>query len=247
VCLILTVIFKINEFDKPTFCEVGTILSAWASAIFIIPLQIIIVARTIALWERNKYVMVLLITTVVATDVAIFSDTILLSIEFFRDKYQSGPSLVSETASSCYNREVQILHRIGSTSAQSWPTAIALLALDTLIFLLTIFRGFRTFRSLRTPLITVLIRDGSVYYAVILGICAAHFVLLTMDDSRIPLKGMIPPALWASCSIIGSRLMLNMRGVLKETSARGYTTGAGPSVILTMNFASNQPLQSQTV
>ena len=100
-----------------------------------------------------------------------------------------------------------------------------------------------TVQDTRTPIVTVLTRDGIVYYAVMFctfrfhGMSLIHGVRwfwiepvmsianLVMTDSailpknRVGLLSCLSPALRASFCIVGSRLMLNLREVAKANQA----------------------------
>lgn len=108
---------------------------------------------------------------------------------------------------------------------------------------------------IRTRLLTVLVRDGFMYYTVMLGEsfrirqtdCSnahlAHVLALgilnlvflaALPANRAALAPMLTPVLRASFSIIGSRLMLNLRGVLM-TGDESVNLG-GTSALRTSRF-----------
>jgi len=128
----------------------------------------------------------------------------------------------------------------------SVPTWISFIAFDTLIFTLTLIRACRYYKDVRTPLVTVLVRDGFLYYVVMLAQSIANLILfLILPLNRSALLPLFTPGLRASCSIIGSRIMLNMRGAAlgrRHGGAEGFVAaGSGTRATMSSLFAAAAP------
>jgi len=102
----------------------------------------------------------------------------------------------------------------------SWS---GIVAYDSLIFILTFIKAARTFRQLRTPLLTVLIRDGFMYYAVMLVIAVGNLVALrALTASHELIESGFVVILRAAGSIIGSRLQMIMRDTVYNSSGQSF-------------------------
>jgi len=110
------------------------------------------------------------------------------------------------------------------------PAWAGMITFDSVIFMLTLVKAVRTYRSLRTPLLTVLIRDGFLYYCVMLAIAIVNLVVLrSLIVTHSILATGVVILLLASFSIIGSRMLLNMRGVISDSdraASGGFSSGA---------------------
>ncbi|KAG8828303.1 hypothetical protein FRC19_008419 [Serendipita sp. 401] len=111
------------------------------------------------------------------------------------------------------------------------------LAIETVIFSMVIIKAWgKQFRS-STPVLTVLIRDGALYYAAITGVLA-FMIAATM----IPI--LYQPVADANlniplCSLACNRLVLSLRGAYFRASGQGQTTLASYDITNRPNFAVN--------
>ncbi|KAA1473149.1 hypothetical protein DENSPDRAFT_839588 [Dentipellis sp. KUC8613] len=96
--------------------------------------------------------------------------------------------------------------RQGHQIAVAWS---AFLAFDTIIFILTMWRVFTIGLARRQPLLQALLRDGILYYIVLLGANLFNIILLLRETPV--LKGMMTTASNVLSVTIISRLMLNIR------------------------------------
>lgn len=190
------------------FCKLETILGIWGSLIFLIPLQMLIALRTIALWSRNPVVIAILVT------VAVAADTIVLVI---LSRITRGFSFtIDPTIRQLFGCSGAALHVEPSDSIPAWG---AVIAFDTTIFILTLTKSLSSYKASQGRLLTILIRDGFMYYAVMLGIALINLCLLIgLPTSRIALASALTPFIRASFSIIGSRLTLNLRDAATNRS-----------------------------
>jgi len=193
--------------NSAAFCETETHISAWGTLVLMVPLQMIVIIRTTALWQ-NRNITGLLIFTCVGADIV---STVTISRLTVEEHYAANPLLQP------------LLGCIGGLSAVpqtlTLPSWGAMITFDSLVFILTLIKAVHTYHSqredsLRTPLRTVLIRDGFLYYAVMLAVALANLIVFcTLQAEDVIVAAGISLLLRVSFSIIGSRLMINMRDV----------------------------------
>jgi len=192
-----------------TFCIAASISSGWFTVCCLIPLQAIVILRTSALWERSKGINFLLIGSVIAADIVMIVTTVRIENAV---RHHIDDSVVRPII-GCLSYIPPLNLRL------TFPAWISMIAFDSLIFLLTIMKAVRNYiwGMDRAPLITVLIRDGFLYYAVMLAAAILNVLFYdTLGVSHPILSSSLTTVVNASCSIIGSRLMLNMHGAVSR-------------------------------
>ncbi|EJD05145.1 uncharacterized protein FOMMEDRAFT_166802 [Fomitiporia mediterranea MF3/22] len=205
---LLYLIYSLDFKSSEPVCKMEAYLTAWGALVFLIPLQVVIILRTIALWERTRSIIFVLFTTAMATDVAllVLLTHLSISLDYMVDPL-FAPFLGCESGLISFNPKATI------------PCYIALIAFDTMIFSLTLYRALRTIR--RTHLVTILVRDGFFYYSVMLAISvSAVTVSSVLPFERSSLIAMFSPIIKASFCIVGSRISLNLREAMRSTEER---------------------------
>ncbi|KAH6904215.1 hypothetical protein BKA70DRAFT_1297396 [Coprinopsis sp. MPI-PUGE-AT-0042] len=110
--------------------------------------------------------------------------------------------------------------------------------LETLIVTLTVWKSWTSYTAIGTkksPFVSIIYRDGLVYYAVIMSLSIANLVIWTTAPQTL---AYLAVSMMRSIHVtISSRLLLNIRGMLD----RGYgTTSYFNSIQLsTMSYAPN--------
>ncbi|OCB90896.1 hypothetical protein A7U60_g1857 [Sanghuangporus baumii] len=98
------------------------------------------------------------------------------------------------------------------------PAWAALMGFDTAIFLLTLTKVIAKIRHGRTPLLTVLVRDGFAYYTFMLATSVGNLIIYTaLPATRHGLLNSMLQVLRSTMSITGARILLNVRGVISTT------------------------------
>jgi len=204
---ILYVLYEIVPSVGTTFCKADLHISVWAGLVFFVPLQIIVILRTMALWQ-DKRIARLLIVAFIVTDVV--SAVTLARLTHLQHVVANSPL---EPLLAC----------IGDLAAlrpsSILPALCAMITFDSLIFILTLVKAVHTYYSerdilLRVPLRAVLMRDGFLYIAVMLsGAVLILVVSSTLKSEDIVVVSGASLLQQASYSIVGSRLMLNVRDV----------------------------------
>ncbi|KAH8108722.1 hypothetical protein DFH11DRAFT_1070300 [Phellopilus nigrolimitatus] len=135
---ILYVIYSVDLHASDTVCKIeANYFSTWGTLVFLIPLQIVVILRIIALWERNRVIVALLVLTALATDVTILATMIRVMQKFhFKSEPLLRPILGCTSGLTRFSPTVTI------------PVWSAVIAFDTVIFGLTLARALRTSLSI---------------------------------------------------------------------------------------------------
>ncbi|KAL5520192.1 hypothetical protein ACEPAG_9405 [Sanghuangporus baumii] len=194
-------------------CVVSNYVEAWSMLVFIIPVQVILILRTLALWGQNRKICVLLYSALLATD-----STILVSITLVSKSLSFENRPIIKPILGCYGilNEVSTSHTI--------PSWIALIVFDTVVFVLTLIRvdNIRRAKKDRSLLLNILFRDGIIFYVIMLASSVANLALY----ASLPLhrRGLIIsliPLLRTVMSVCTARLILNLRSVARHNGRPG--------------------------
>ncbi|KAI0043587.1 hypothetical protein FA95DRAFT_1681818 [Auriscalpium vulgare] len=166
---------------------------------FQVALQILVgvlcIMRMYALYNRSRFVLGFLIA------VALFS--IVIGVWVVVTYQNQSVQIIASTIPGCN----QLLSNAdGRHLAAAWS---GVLVFDTIIFILTAYKGFKLGLSTRGGLLHVLIRDGTVYFTVLFLANLGNILMLLLG----------PPALkaWTTTfinilsSTLISRVMINLR------------------------------------
>lgn len=107
------------------------------------------------------------------------------------------------------------------------------LAFDTLTFLLTAYKSFTYWRmEVSTPMLTILFRDGLIYFSAIFGMNLLNVILFTTMPPT--LQAINLPATAMLGIVMSCRLVLNVRGPMKNmnTGPSYRTTHTGTGITL---------------
>jgi hypothetical protein len=105
---------------------------------------------------------------------------------------------------------------------------------ETIIFVLTMRKYTQEYRRTQAPnrsnVLAVVMRDGLIYYIVIMAICIVNVIMWLFAE---PSQAFFFLALWKSLqSTICSRIMLNLRGLLEATRGRTRIQTDSPGTLL---------------
>ncbi|KAH8108388.1 hypothetical protein DFH11DRAFT_1517007 [Phellopilus nigrolimitatus] len=164
---------------------------------------VILILRTLALWERNGKILTILIATLVATDITIVVSISLITKSLsFENRPEAKPVL------GCYGSLNEV------STSKAIPSWAALMIFDTTVFVLTVARveAIRRARKDTSRLLHILFRDGIAFYIIMLASSIANLSLY----AGLPLRrrGLIIsliPLLRTVMSVCAARLLLNLR------------------------------------
>ncbi|TDL19815.1 hypothetical protein BD410DRAFT_397856 [Rickenella mellea] len=157
--------------------------------------------RTIAIWERDRRVVTLVVIGTVAYNVTVLIGEILLT-----RSYHFKPQPILAPILGCYSGD------FGISTTLTKILYACLMAYEGTLFILILSKAIHGGRAGRGKLIVILLRDGAMYYAVIFAFSIANVVLTNFISlTRIMLAGSLAPALLAAQSIGACHIILNLR------------------------------------
>nr|GAT51963.1 predicted protein [Mycena chlorophos] len=217
---------------------------------FVVIAQIVVgvmmIFRTYALYERSRRVLVFMVVVSLAV-IAVGAWSV------FSGGSNNG-STDDAPAIPLY-----IGCATGIDSSQSIKLAIAWVGMgvfDSMIFILTLARGLSRFwdrgrrdlddRPARMSLVMILLRDGTVYFAVIILCTLAN--ILTFIYGQAYTRGVATTFTNVLSSIMITRLMLNLRNPALMHTSRSRTLGATDASLpttMTLTYAGSDPYYTQ--
>ncbi|KAF8171338.1 hypothetical protein K438DRAFT_1982056 [Mycena galopus ATCC 62051] len=182
----------------------------------------ILILRTYALYQHSKRVLALMIAVAVgAVVVGIWS-------------ILSGKAVDKTTNLPLYiGCDYPISKAQGLSLAAPW-SGVAVLDCTQVIFLLTLYKVFTRHPPNGTDLATVLLRDGSVYFGVMLFSNLANIATFVLGAPYI--RGIVTTFTNIISSVMITRLMLNIRDPVFANMAGTHST----SVTAELRFASHR-------
>jgi len=233
---IFWLVYMIDVQSSEPFCKFEAYLAIWGTLIFLIPLQIIIIMRTMALWDKRRSITILVVTVAIAADI-----TILVTLSRIMRAFTFQMIPLITPLLGCNSG------LIGLSPTITIPSWVAVIVFDTVIFVLTLISAVHKFKYGRTRLLTILVRDGFMYYLVMLSLGVVNLLLLVaLPFSRGGLSTMFTPVLRASFSIIGSRIMLNLRGAVEPLNSPSYGSASFPQHIVRLELMNNGGAKSSS-
>ncbi|TBU65676.1 hypothetical protein BD310DRAFT_984491 [Dichomitus squalens] len=198
---------------------------------------IMLVLRTYALYDRSRRILALLIITHVGGAVACL-------IAMVTSKSPADTHIpLPFTYSGC---------DLSLTNAQCVPNLsfawLAMLWFDTTIFTLTLVQAIRMRRYFPGGILEVLIRDGTVYYGIMVASNVSNITTFLVTPSGSNLKGMETTLTNVLSTTLTSRLILNLRDSSLRRTRRAdenhLTTGAWNSTAVqaTTSCVASNPL-----
>ncbi|KAJ7460062.1 hypothetical protein B0H11DRAFT_2286225 [Mycena galericulata] len=169
--------------------------------------SIMLITRTYALYERNKTV--LIITILVTVGAAGFGLAMILTVN---DANTLSPHLQTFGCPSATT------HSSNLRIAAAWG---GMLVFDVMIFVLTVSKALR-YSTRSGNLFTVLVRDGAMYFAVMITSNAVNIGTYTMGGPF--LSGCATTVTNVLSSVLISRLMLNLRDPTVRLPRRNRST-----------------------
>ncbi|KAL0570937.1 hypothetical protein V5O48_011021 [Marasmius crinis-equi] len=178
---------------------------------------VMLIARTYALYERNKKILTGLVLFTVGAIIhggwAVYTAK---SDERHEDPvpYIGCPSSVGAS--------------LGERLAAAW---LGMLIFDTIVFILTLYKALRIGR-VRGNLLPLLVRDGTLYYGVMISCNLGNILTFFLGDRII--RGLLTTFTNVMASILISRLVLNLRDprILQATpnSTTVYSRPSAPTL-----------------
>ncbi|KAJ7260152.1 hypothetical protein C8J57DRAFT_1338310 [Mycena rebaudengoi] len=182
---------------------------------------IMLVMRTYALYERNKRVLVfMIVVSCAAVGVAAWSVVGRSSGSAEEEQQEPPPPQYIGCPS-------QVPKSASLDLAIAW---ISMAVFDCMIFLLTLYRALSRHHSSGMTLLTVLLRDGSIYFGVMVLANLSNIITILAGTNYT--RGIATTSTNVISTIMISRLMLNLRDpVLSTLRSRGGMTITSGEVV----------------
>ncbi|KAF9054628.1 hypothetical protein BJ165DRAFT_1440164 [Panaeolus papilionaceus] len=202
------------------FCKNYEIASTILQLVSVSIVESVLVLRTHALYQ--SMLLLLILTTLCFISIA---NMLVMFLLVIRLETISSASLIGVRGclSGCTNPVCQPL-LIGF-----W---VPYLFFETLVFVLTVWRSYTSFLAFkrrrpsgfRTTFIEIIVRDGLVYYVVIMAVSIVNFLIWIIDPFASYLAVGLMKSLQAT---ICSRLLLNIRGMLEAQGTPSMISDSG--------------------
>ncbi|KAJ6476912.1 hypothetical protein C8R45DRAFT_367290 [Mycena sanguinolenta] len=222
VPLLSGILLTTTDPSKTGICQALQSYHQYFAMLSQIIVAVMLIIRTYALYERNKYILALTICVTLA--VVGFALYIILS--------ETGPDILDPRlqALGC---PAASPHDMNLRTAAAWS---GLLIFDVMIFLLTIYKALRHERR-RGSLLNVMFRDGSIYFGIMVVANAGNISTYTHGGPIISGSG--TTLVNVLSSVMLTRLMLNLRDprilrVAQRSHRTRITTSQDLPVITTL-------------
>ncbi|KAF7343833.1 hypothetical protein MSAN_01964500 [Mycena sanguinolenta] len=197
-----------------TRCESLHFYHQWFAVVSQIVIGVMLILRTYALYERNRRVLALMVFVSLGV-IAVGAWAII-----------GGPN--PKPGDEVPQLHLYIGCSTGLTSAACVSSPLPAWAgngfFDCTIFLLTLYRALSRSRARSTELVTVLLRDGSIYFGVIILVNLSNILTFVLAG---PYARGAPTTLANSVSsVMITRLMLNLRDPSLFSMAGRFSTSA---------------------
>ncbi|KAJ7161791.1 hypothetical protein C8R43DRAFT_991490 [Mycena crocata] len=202
-----------------TLCRAMRAYHQYFALVSQVMVAIILIMRTFALYDRSKRILAL---------------TVLITLGIFA--FAIAELLTKTEVETLADNIAAFGCPIGTPHAKSLRLAAAwsgMLLFDVMIFGLTLYKALRL-KVGRGELLTILIRDGSVYFALMIASNACNIGTYTMGGPF--MSGTLTTVTNVLASVMISRLMFNLSGPrerLPQTyprTARSTTDPDGPAI-----------------
>jgi len=195
---------------KPNVCHLLQVFHQYLEVAIQFVVGVLLIMRVYALYDRSRWVVVLFFTFA-AVDISIGCWAILS-----KSSTHLPPHDFAISAPGCAE---PISHEQGIRLATAWGGQ---LAYDAVIFFLTLYKSILIVRTSRRPLISTLLRDGVLYFAILTVLNLANILTFLLAA---PLsKGVMSTFSNIISATMMSRLMLNLRDPKIMISSTNRTT-----------------------
>ncbi|KAJ7246931.1 hypothetical protein C8J57DRAFT_1475883 [Mycena rebaudengoi] len=224
--VIVDLIILLNSYANPIIhgsqvCKPWFHIDSWLAFISIVAIDIMWLLRTWAMWHRSKKMLIFLVILQALCNLAEGGATLWASLTLFSIPSQNNirPCL------SGFARP-DVLYAL-------W---MGVIVWDLAIMILTLIRAASTVRSHETTnsIIALVVKDGVQYFVLIFLIAIGNIVVINIAPG--PLATMLLTLQRVTNSVIGSRMMLNLRGTLMNSSHNRRGDSTAPADESTMEL-----------
>jgi len=208
-------IFLIYWFDQNLdyrACQPMISAGSWFLWAGITLAQYIISLRTYALWGRSKYIAIFLIALNTGVEI---STVILLNSYLKKLTYVPSPF---PTIVTCYTT---------APRSKLYIDYALIMTVELCIIILTLWRGIAEWRSIQSPLIGTLYRDGVTFFVCLFAISFSNFLIYVISQSLL-LELLLPELQRIMHSVLTARIILHLRAAAEFSETK---TGTVTSIL----------------
>ncbi|KAJ7483259.1 hypothetical protein FB451DRAFT_1233922 [Mycena latifolia] len=211
--VIIDLVILLNSYANPiirgskVFCVPWFHIDSWLGVISIVTIDTIMLIRVWAMWHRSKKALVFLLSLQVLCNLAEAGATLWASLTLF-----SIPSPNNIRPCLTGFARPNVLYAL----------FMGVVVWDLVVMVATLIRAIPALRLNRTatPMIGLLLRDGIQYFVLMLFIALGCIIVLNVAPGA--LATMLLTLQRVTNSVIGSRIMLNLRGMLLNPSYNSH-------------------------
>ncbi|KLO06093.1 hypothetical protein SCHPADRAFT_700447 [Schizopora paradoxa] len=197
VDLTLLLLYNLDPYLGPSQCKLMYETSAWFQVVGVLVAEILLIIRTYALYERNRYILAYLVCLELGLTIP--------SIIFIEESF----SLISYTQSPAPTI-LPCLPMTGDT--RTWFAFMCICIFDFNVTVLTVYKGFHQWKNgmSKVPLVRTIYRDGGLYFICLFVVSLAN-VLLLKNEADSPYYILLFGLQRVLHAVLTSRLIINVR------------------------------------
>jgi len=194
---LVLVVFWLHQSLNAHQCELLFNTGSWFLFAGIVVAQWIICIRTYAVWGQSKRVLVVLMFMILATE----STSIFLMHEFMSSlKWSISPFPLISRCNIILPEKNRLYVDYG-----------LIMSVELVVIILTVLKGVKQWKLRKgSALVTVLYRDGAMYFICLFVISMANFVMYLKPPSPL-LSFVLPEQQRIMHSVLTSRIIINLR------------------------------------
>ncbi|KAJ6461399.1 hypothetical protein C8R45DRAFT_1080895 [Mycena sanguinolenta] len=233
--VIIDLVILLNSYANPIIhgskvCVPWFHIDSWLGVISIVTIDSIMLIRTWAIWHRSKKALAALVTLQVLCNLAEAGATLWASLTLFSIP---SPNDIRPCLSGFARPNVL------------YALFMGVVVWDLVIMVATLVQVIPTIRLSQTvsPMVGVILRDGIQYFVLISLIALGSIVVLNLAPGA--LATMLLTLQRVTNSVIGSRIMLNLRGMLLNPSQSSHSSDTfDGSSTMELTFRRNRSIYS---
>jgi len=210
-------IFLIYWFDQSLSfkaCRPMITAGSWFLWAGITIAQYIISLRTYALFGRSKYIGIFLLVLNIGVEIA---TVYLLNSYLKKLEYEPTPF---PTIITCFTT---------APRSKLYLDYALIMTVELCIIILTLWRGIAEWRSIQSPLIGTLYRDGVTFFVCLFAISFTNFLLYVVTQTLL-LELLLPEFQRVMHSVLTARIVLHLRAAAAESES-GTKSGTVTSIL----------------
>jgi len=193
------IVYQTRDHKSPRTCQIMYTITAWVAVFGIMIAEVILVVRTWAIWQRSKRVLhcLILASFIFSVPVIVVEKIFLDSLRFVADPNQAkGCSVTTGTPIIAINFTI-------------------LITFETFLLVFTVLKAVEDYKISNCPgVMSVLYRDGIVFYIYLLAISLINLVVVVATPRGLAEMLAIYQHVLHSC--FSGKVLINLREALRR-------------------------------